>query len=59
MNLRDDADTIRAVYGQLAGAYYGLSGIRKTWVEQIARKDEILALAGRRLAAGRSSPASF
>jgi len=59
VNLGDDADTTGAVYGQLAGAYYGLSGIRKIWVEQIARKDEILALAGHLLSAGRSSTASF
>lgn len=59
VNLGDDADTTGAVYGQLAGAHYGLSGIRKTWVETTARKDDILALAGRLLAAGRSSTASF
>ncbi|KAH3758434.1 ADP-ribosylglycohydrolase family protein [Pelomyxa schiedti] len=30
-NLGDDADTVAAVYGQLAGAYYGLNGIPKEW----------------------------
>lgn len=59
VNLGDDADTTGAVYGQLAGAYYGLPGIRKTWVEKTALKEKILALAESLLAASRSSTASF
>lgn len=31
VNLGDDADTTGAVYGQLAGAYYGIDGIPATW----------------------------
>ena len=42
VNLGDDADTTGAIYGQLAGAYYGLSGIPKSWREKIAMKDLIL-----------------
>ncbi|HMP51380.1 MAG TPA: ADP-ribosylglycohydrolase family protein [Candidatus Melainabacteria bacterium] len=42
VNLGDDADTTGAIYGQLAGAYYGLSGIPKAWLEKIAMKDLIL-----------------
>ena len=30
VNLGDDADTTGAVYGQIAGAYYGESGIPRT-----------------------------
>ena len=47
-NLADDADTVAAVAGQLAGALYGLSGIPEPWLERVAWKDRLLA-AGRRL----------
>ena len=47
-NLADDADTVAAVAGQLAGALYGLDGIPDTWLERIAWKERLLA-AGRRL----------
>ncbi len=47
-NLADDADTVAAVTGQLAGALYGLSGIPDHWLERVAWKDRLLA-AGRRL----------
>jgi ADP-ribosyl-[dinitrogen reductase] hydrolase len=30
-NLGDDADTTAAIVGQVAGAYYGLDGIPRTW----------------------------
>jgi ADP-ribosyl-[dinitrogen reductase] hydrolase len=46
-NLGDDADTTAAVYGQLAGAYYGASGIPAPWRTALARHDEIMALAER------------
>ena len=36
VNLGDDADTTGAVYGQLAGAYYGESGIPKPWRLRLA-----------------------
>ena len=32
-NLCDDSDTTAAVSGQIAGAYYGLSGIPKDWLD--------------------------
>ena len=35
VNLGDDADTTGAIYGQLAGAFYGLQGIPKEWRECI------------------------
>lgn len=41
VNLGDDADTTGAVYGQLAGAYYGESGIPKDWLEPLAMRDTI------------------
>ena len=43
----------------LKRAYYGLPGIRKTWVEKTALKEKILALAESLLAEGQSSTASF
>ncbi|AJY75624.1 ADP-ribosylglycohydrolase family protein [Paenibacillus beijingensis] len=42
VNLGDDADTTGAVYGQLAGAFYGLDGIPKHWADQLAMKELIL-----------------
>jgi ADP-ribosylglycohydrolase len=39
VNLGDDADTTGAVCGQLAGAYWGESGIPAEWREGLARKE--------------------
>jgi ADP-ribosyl-[dinitrogen reductase] hydrolase len=36
VNLGDDADTTGAVYGQLAGAFYGEEGIPERWRSKIA-----------------------
>jgi ADP-ribosylglycohydrolase len=36
VNLGDDADTTGAVYGQLAGAYYGMSAMPKLWLKRLA-----------------------
>jgi len=44
-NLGDDADTTAAICGQLAGAYYGASGIPPSWREQLFLGDEIETLA--------------
>lgn len=44
-NLGDDADTTAAIYGQLAGAYYGLAGIPEEWVGKLSLLDDILRLA--------------
>jgi ADP-ribosylglycohydrolase len=35
-NLGNDADTTAAIYGQLAGAYYGEEGIPARWRERLA-----------------------
>lgn len=44
-NLGNDSDTTAAICGQIAGAFYGVSGIPKAWREKIALHDEICALA--------------
>ncbi|HEY8966220.1 MAG TPA: ADP-ribosylglycohydrolase family protein [Candidatus Methylacidiphilales bacterium] len=46
VNLGYDADTTGAVYGQLAGAYYGLAGIPATWRGVLAHGGMIEDLAG-------------
>jgi len=45
VNLGDDADTTGAVYGQIAGAYYGMKDIPKHWLKKLAWKDKISRLA--------------
>jgi ADP-ribosyl-[dinitrogen reductase] hydrolase len=37
VNLGDDADTIGAIYGGLAGAYYGLNAIPDRWLQKMKR----------------------
>ena len=49
VNLGDDADTTGAVYGQLAGAYYGAHAIPVEWRERLAMKDLIVSHADRLL----------
>lgn len=44
-NLGDDADTVAAIYGQLAGAYYGEEGIPASWRERLAWYDKISDMA--------------
>lgn len=41
VNLGDDADTTGAVYGQIAGTYYGESGIPIRWVQGLKSFDTI------------------
>lgn len=45
VNLGDDADTTGAIYGQLAGAIYGVDGIPGHWLEKIVMRDEIQGMA--------------
>ena len=45
VNLGDDADTTGAVYGQVAGAYYGVAGIPTDWLELLAMRSGIERLA--------------
>lgn len=37
VNLGDDADTVGAVCGQFAGAFWGYCGVPKKWLKKIAR----------------------
>ena len=46
-NLGDDADTVAAVAGQLAGALYGRSAIPPDWLAKLAWAEELEALAQR------------
>jgi ADP-ribosyl-[dinitrogen reductase] hydrolase len=46
-NLGDDADTTAAITGQLAGAYYGVQAIPKSWLSRLHMRDEIAHLANR------------
>ena len=45
VNLGNDAATTGAVYGQLAGAYYGLDAIPAGWRERLARRELVEKLA--------------
>ena len=44
-NLGDDADTTAAVCGQVAGAYYGASGIPERWLARLAMREHITGIA--------------
>lgn len=55
-NLGDDADTTAAVCGQIAGAFYGESGIPASWLERLAWRGEIGELAERVREAGSCLP---
>jgi len=48
INLGGDADTIGAIYGQFAGAYYGINGIPEEWRNRLVQSDRLHAL-GRQL----------
>ena len=45
VNLGDDADTTGAIYGQLAGAYYGVVAIPSEWRERLTMTVEMSAMA--------------
>jgi ADP-ribosyl-[dinitrogen reductase] hydrolase len=45
VNLGDDADTTGAVFGQIAGAYYGVDFIPERWIEKIVDADGIMYIA--------------
>ena len=47
VNLGEDADTTGAVYGQIAGAYYGVESIPGRWRAKLARLDVLEDFAGR------------
>lgn len=45
VNLGLDSDSTGAVYGQVAGAYYGESGIPKDWLDKLAFREMISKIA--------------
>ncbi|WNC16059.1 ADP-ribosylglycohydrolase family protein [Brevibacillus brevis] len=47
VNLGDDADTTGAVYGQIAGAYYGRSGLPERMIHVIKQREFIESVAER------------
>jgi ADP-ribosyl-[dinitrogen reductase] hydrolase len=55
-NLGNDADTTAAIYGQLAGAYYGLRGIPATWISRLAERELINSYSARLLQHGDLTP---
>jgi ADP-ribosylglycohydrolase len=44
VNLGDDADTVGAIAGGLAGLYYGYNSIPKEWRNALIKKDELLEI---------------
>jgi ADP-ribosyl-[dinitrogen reductase] hydrolase len=51
-NLGNDADTTAAVFGQLAGSFYGVDAIPAKWLEKLAMRDLIEQLAEKPLRKG-------
>lgn len=47
VNLGDDADTTGAIYGQIAGAYYGVEGIPERWRSRLCQNEMIDGFATR------------
>ena len=47
VNLGDDADTTGAIYGQIAGAHYGVEAIPPEWRERLTMRAEIERMADR------------
>ncbi|EAL85011.1 ADP-ribosylglycohydrolase family protein [Aspergillus fumigatus Af293] len=45
VNLGDDADTVGAVYGGLAGSYYGLEEIPADWIASLQKKNVVEEIA--------------
>lgn len=47
VNLGDDTDTTAAIFGQLAGAYYGIGGIPAEWRSMLEEREIVEGLAMR------------
>jgi ADP-ribosylglycohydrolase len=45
VNLGDDTDTTAAIYGQLAGAVYGIDGIPQRWRDRLFQTNFLITLA--------------
>ena len=54
VNLGEDADTTGAVYGQIAGAFYGEENIPAAWRDTIAQRELIIELAEKLCAAAQT-----
>jgi ADP-ribosyl-[dinitrogen reductase] hydrolase len=54
-NLGGDADTTAAIAGQLAGALYGIAGIPQEWLQRLAWRERIEAIATELFSASLSS----
>ena len=57
VNLGDDADTVGAIYGQLAGAYYGATTIPDDWLAKCSLKPLIELFANELFNLGDTTPA--
>ena len=55
VNLGEDADTVGAVTGQLAGALYGVGGIPERWLQPLAWSGRLTSLADALLQRGRET----
>lgn len=55
VNLGDDADTTGAVYGQIAGAFYGIDGIPSHWLGKLHQREVILDFSRKLFEADRST----
>ncbi len=47
VNLGDDSDSVGCIFGQLAGAYYGVEGIPERWLSGLVKRDLIEGFAHR------------
>ena len=47
VNLGDDTDTTAAIFGQFAGAYYGIQGIPAEWRTQLVERGVVEGIASR------------
>ncbi|CAF4375814.1 unnamed protein product, partial [Rotaria magnacalcarata] len=54
VNLGDDTDTTAAIYGQLAGAVYGIDAIPQRWRDQLFQAKFLLTLANGLYAKGKN-----
>ncbi len=45
VNLGDDADTTGAIFGQIAGAHYGVESIPAQWRQRLAMNTDITSIA--------------
>ena len=56
-NLGDDADTVGAVTGQLAGALWGVSGVPAAWLDRLSWRERMESLAEHLFQAGSGTSA--